>query len=389
MENEQRELLCGIIEKNINRIKKIVFSKATDPSVIKCEAKPVMLKGNTCFSLETFDKSGKAFHQNIELSEAPEILSRMAFEKFRQTNILTGAGECALMISKKGKATLINNIKEDAPEVIPTEHDRKKRYIIDSSEHSDFLSALGVCDEKGRVFDKKKAKYRQINRFVELLSDVYDALPKEGTLTVCDLCCGKSYLTFAVYYYLTKICGREVMMYGVDLKADVIEYCTEVAEKLGCQGLKFIASDIAAFKTENTPDLVISLHACDTATDIVLAYAVRRRAKVILSTPCCHHEMNHTMHCSELAFIEKHSILRQKFCDAATDALRALRLESEGYKVEAIELIDPEETPKNVMIRAIRHDKILPGKREAALNEYNAACRLLGVTPTLDKLLKE
>lgn len=370
----ERDKLCEIIEKNINAITKIVFSKARDSSIIKSEAKPIILKG-------------KAFHKNIKFEDAPTILSNLAQDEYRQTNILTSNGECILLISKKGKATLQNNIKENAKDVKIPEHDRKKKYIIDSNEHPEFFAALGVCDEKGRVFDKKEAKYRQVNRFVELLSDVYHNLPKDGTLTVCDLCCGKSYLTFAVYYFLTKLRGRSVKMYGVDLKPDVIEYCDKIAKKLSCEGLHFVCGDISSFKTEGSPDLVVSLHACDTATDIVLAYAVKNRAKVILSTPCCHHEMNKAMHCRELEFIEKHSILKQKFCDAATDALRALRLESEGYAVEAIELIDPEDTPKNVMIRAVRQDKIMPGKRENAAAKYKKICEFLGVCPTLDRLL--
>lgn len=178
-------------------------------------------------------------------------------------------------------------------------------------------------------------------------------------------------------------------MFGVDLKADVVEYCTNVARDLGCEGLSFICADISAFKSERAPDLVVSLHACDTATDVVLSYAIKNRAKVVMSTPCCHHEMNRTMKCSSLSFIERHSILKQKLCDAATDALRALRLESEGYEVEVMELIDPEETPKNVMIRAVKSERIRPGKTQAALEEYNRACNLLGVSPTLDKLLRD
>ena len=224
---------------------------------------------------------------------------------------------------------------------------------------------------------------------MELLDNVYGKLPADGELTVCDLCCGKSYLTFAVYYYLTALKSRRVKMYGVDLKQDVIEYCSSLAEKLGCEGLSFLCMDIMKFSAEKDPDLVVSLHACDTATDVVLAYAVKNRAGLILSTPCCHHQMFHEMKSEGLGFLEKHSILKQKFCDAATDSLRALRLEAEGYDVEALELIDPEETPKNVMIRASRSKKIAPGKRERAMQEYNKACALLGICPALDKLLME
>lgn len=387
---ETRNELQAILEENIMGLEQIVFSKPCDAQVLRSRAKPVLVKGERVFALETFGAQNKVSHKNVPISEAPGLFARLATEEYRQTNIITPSGECSVMISKKGKITLLNKIKRTGEGAIladASQHDRKKNYIIDSTEHTAFLHGLGVCDEKGRVFDKKRAKYRQINRFVELLDDVYASLPPDKVLTVCDLCCGKSYLTFAVYYYLTALKSRRVVMYGVDLKADVIEYCSRMASSLGCEGLSFICGDIMEFETEERPDLVISLHACDIATDIVLAYAVRKNAGMILSTPCCHHEMFHTMKSSELGYIERHSILKQKFCDAATDALRALRLEAEGYKVEAIELIDPEETPKNVMIRAIKSAKIMPGKRENAMKQYNEACVALGVQPMLDKLL--
>ena len=389
--NDIRTRLCDILTKNIGSVKKIVFSKATDKSIIRSQARPILLKDQPHFVLESFTSDNKALHQNLPFDKAPEYFTHLALNEYKQTNIITAGGECSVLVSKKGRVSLIDKIK-DGSQITPlAEHNRSKNYIIDSTEHTAFLHALGVCDEKGNVFDKKRAKYKQINRFVELLGDVYSHLPEDTdkTLTVCDLCCGKSYLTFAVYYYLTKLKNRRVRMYGVDLKADVIEYCTQTAKRLGCDGLEFVCADIMTFKTENPPDLVVSLHACDVATDVVLAYAVKNKARLILSTPCCHHEMFHNMHSSELGFLEKHSILKQKLCDAATDALRALRLEAEGYNVEAIELIDPEETPKNVMIRAFRSDKIAPGKRQKALDEYSKACQMLGVQPTLDKLLRE
>lgn len=220
---------------------------------------------------------------------------------------------------------------------------------------------------------------------MELLDDVYDKLPGEGPLTVCDLCCGKSYLTFAVYFYLTKVRGREVQLYGVDLKSDVIEYCRSVAERLDCSGMHFLCQDVLTFDPGVPVDLVISLHACDTATDVVLAYAVKKRAKLILSTPCCHHETFHQLGQNPLHPLMKHSILKQKFADALTDSLRALYLEAEGYHTEALELIDPEETPKNVMIRAYRTGKI----NFFARREYEETVKMFGLDPTLRRLMQE
>jgi len=379
--------LSAIVRSNAENIRKITFSISRSPEYVKIEARPVLLKGERFFKFDYFGRDNKVTVKNVAMSALADEVCALALSEFGQTTIMTGGGDCTVLLSKKGRATVIDRIKSSVP-AEASGHDRKKQYIIDAQENKDFLCALGVCDKDGRIFDKKRAKFRQINRFVELLDDIYGDLPVEGTLTVCDLCCGKSYLTFAVYHYLTVVKGRDVRMYGVDLKPDVIAYCSEVANGLNFDKLKFICMDINEFKTEGRIDLVVSLHACDTATDAVLAYAVRNGAGAILSTPCCHHELFHTMKSGELGFIEKHSILKQKFCDAATDSLRALLLEASGYRVEALELIDPEETPKNVMLRAIKSKKIMPGnKREAALAEYERAKELLGVQPTLGKLL--
>ena len=380
--------LEGLIGDNISYIRKIVFSVPRNALFIRAAAKPVAVKGETLFSFETFTSDNKAVTKNIPIAELPGLVCDFV-SNFGQTSVVTAYGDITVLFSKKGKLTLINRIKipEDAVAIEPKTHDRQKKYIIDPADGSSFLSALGVCDENGNLFDKKRAKFRQINRFVELLDDVYGSLPRDGILTVCDLCCGKSYLTFAVYYYLTALKGRKVRMYGVDLKAGVIEYCAALAEKLRWDGLTFLCMDISEFECGGTPDLVISLHACDTATDVVLAYAIGHNAGMILSTPCCHHEIFHQMKSEKLRFIERHSILKQKLCDAATDSLRALLLEANGYNTEVIELIDPEDTPKNAMIRAVKSRKILPGKRENALKEYKEAVSMLGVDPTLGRLL--
>lgn len=386
---EHIQKIEGLFASHLMQLRKVVFSRFVDAAVLRAEARPVELKGERIFQLTTFMTDGKAIHKNYTLAEVPSAFAALACERCRQTNLLAVDGECEIKLSKKGKLFISDRIVSDAEVASAAAHNHEKRYLIDAKEHSKFLSALGVCDRDGRVFDKKRAKYRQINRFLELLDDVYGELPSDGILTVCDLCCGKSYLTFAVYYYLTALKGRKVQMYGVDRKTDVMAFCSALSEKLGCEGLTFLAMNIEDFTPPAAIDLVISLHACDIATDIVLAYAIKQKAKVILSTPCCQHELFHTVKSSELDFIMRYSILGQKFCDAATDALRALRLEAEGYQTEALELIDPEETPKNVMIRAIRSKKIQPRKKELAAEKYRAALTLLGVRPTLDKLLEE
>jgi hypothetical protein len=228
---------------------------------------------------------------------------------------------------------------------------------------------LEISDKNGRIHEKKQAKFRQINRFLEHIRDVLKYLP-EGDIRICDLCCGKSYLSFAVYHYFANVLGRKVNMTGVDLKRDVIEYCSDVAKKLGFDGLEFVWGDINKYETDKLPDLVISLHACDIATDIVLEKAAEWGTPVILSTPCCHHELNHKLNCPELSFIAKYSMLRQKLCDAATDAMRLKRLEAFGYTTDALELIDPEDTPKNIMLRAIKKKSISKSAMDKAWEEY-------------------
>ncbi len=336
---------------------------------------------------ETLHTDGKATHVNVSAESAGEYAERIFREGYRQADILAAGGSCTVLISSSGAMHIKNNIK-NAPAAEIRQHDSEKHYILNEKSAYPFLYLLGISDENGRVFDKKRAKYRQINRFLEIIGDIYDKLP-QGRLILCDLCCGKGYLTFAVYWYLTEKMGRTADMYGVDLKSDVIAECSDFAQRLGFTGLHFIHGDAYNFTPPGRPALVISLHACDTATDIVLAGAVKQEAEVILSTPCCHHELNSQIDCPPLAFITEHSILRQKLCDAATDALRTLRLQAEGYDAAAIELIDPDETPKNVLLRAVRNKKNLTaGMKEALLKEYEDACTVLGAAPMLDRLLR-
>ncbi len=221
-----------------------------------------------------------------------------------------------------------------------------------------------------------QSKYRQINRFLEHIKAIENELPKDS-INIYDLCCGKSYLSFAVYHYFVNVLKIRTYMVCVDLKGDVIDYCKTVAKKVGFSGMNFICADVSKYHLERKPDLVISLHACDLATDMVLDKASENGAKVILSTPCCHHELNKKIDCRELEFVTRHSMLRQKMCDALTDAMRILKLESKGYSVAALELIDPEDTPKNVMIRAIKREKPDKKAMEKSFAEYERVEKFL------------
>lgn len=359
-------------------LKKAVFSKSGDPATVKMTLTLRTVGGKTVVQAETLCKDNKALHENIA-ADAADRFAELC-QGFAQVNILTTAGDAELRRSKKGQSVLLGGDKllkalgrGDAPEVRIMTNNREKAYILSGNEA--FLKRLDVSDQNGRIKDKRQSKFRQINRFLELIRDCEGHLPKGGTLRICDLCCGKSYLSFAAYHYFANVRGRDVSMTGVDLKADVVEHCNRVAAELGFDGLEFVCGDVRKYQSEARVHMVISLHACDVATDIVLQKATEWGAEVILSTPCCHHEMNHTLNCPTLSFIADHSMLRQKLCDAATDALRLKRLEANGYAVAALELIDPEETPKNIMLRAIKKRGFAPDSPDARrlMEEYLAA----------------
>lgn len=369
----QMAALC-LLAARTETLKKLVFSRPVDGDVVRAAGVLCRIGGKVVLQVETLHSDHKATHENLPLDRATENLLAARFAHFSQVNLLTSGGDAELRRTKKGVEVLLGadklrrRLEDTSLETVEIGgNNKEKNRILTGAEP--FLVRLGVSDKNGRVYDKKQAKFRQINRFLELIADVQHALP-EKRIRILDLCCGKSYLSFAVYHYFANVLHYEVSMTGVDLKPDVIAYCGEVAEDLGFDGLEFLCGNVGAYVTDDKPDLVISLHACDTATDMVLERAVTLGAGVILSTPCCHHELNHTLNCPTLDFVARHSMLRQKLCDAATDAMRLLLLESKGYEVAALELIDPDDTPKNVMLRAILQAAPSAEKMERAASEY-------------------
>ncbi|MBR2722373.1 MAG: SAM-dependent methyltransferase [Clostridia bacterium] len=376
--------MCALILTAAERsvLRKAVFSKPQDTATRRTVLTLRRIKGRVLLQAETFCTDNKALHRNFEINDRERIDALIA--SHGQVSLLTAAGDCELRVSRAGKTTLIGGNKvslalqsADVPALEIGGNDREKKRILTGEEP--FLKLLGVSDAQGRIKDKKQSKFRQINRFLELIADCLPSLCADGTLRICDLCCGKSYLSFAAYHYFCNVLGRKVRMTGVDLKPDVVAYCNEVARALRFDGLEFLCGDIGTYDAGEHVDLAISLHACDTATDLVLSRAMLWEADVILSTPCCHHELNHTINCQALSFVTEHSMLRQKLCDAATDAMRLKLLQANGYEVCALELIDPEETPKNIMLRALRRRDFArdgeEAKRYAA--EYEAAKRFL------------
>ena len=365
-------------------LKKMVFSRpitGDNAQVLRIVGTLRVIGGTPALQLESFRRDNKAVHENLPLDKEGEARLAARVAEFGQVNLLTTAGDAEYKQNKKGHAVALGADKlarklaaQPAQTVTLSGNDKEKSHILTGAEP--FLRHLGVADENGRVFDKKRAKFRQINRFLELIRDVLDHLPKDE-IRILDLCCGKSYLSFAVYHYFANVLGMRVSMTGVDLKEDVVAYCNEVARAVQFEGLEFLCGDVGKYETEQKPQLVISLHACDVATDLVLERALAFGARVILATPCCHHELNHTLNCPTLSFIAEHSMLRQKLCDAATDALRLKLLESKGYDVAALELIDPDETPKNIMLRAIYNEKKPKTVREKAALALAEAKRFL------------
>ena len=379
-----RELLALAVERHA--LKKAVFSKPDDPKELKTVLTPRHIGAREVLQAERFCTDNKALHENIPADtviSAEAITSLIA--SHGQINLLTTVGDCEYRRSKKGDSAVLlgadklrKKLSNGEVQQAKTDgNNRDKNRILTGNEP--FLKHLGISDQNGRIHDKKQAKFRQINRFLELLRDCLPSLPAEGKLRVCDLCCGKSYLSFAVYHYFANVLHREIAMTGVDLKPDVIEHCSAVAKALQFDGLEFLCGDVSQYDAGEKVHLVVSLHACDVATDLVLERAVAWNTDVILSTPCCHHELNHNIDCAPFAFITQHSMLRQKLCDAATDALRLKYLESRGYSVCALELIDPEETPKNIMLRGLRRRGFDPTSPAALAlrEEYEVARSLL------------
>lgn len=372
-------------------LSKLTLSKPVDKAILRTAGRLIELKGTAHLALETFYTDGKTSQKNIPLDDAVTCLTALIPDAYKQLNLISPNGACEVKASRKGKLTIIDRIKRDPITAVSLAHNRHKNYILNPDHPIDFLVELGVQDKNGRIFDKKRSKFRQINRFLEMVADVEDKIVANDDLYILDLCCGKSYLSFAVYYYFTQLKGLTLTMDCVDLKADVIDFCARTADKLGYDGLHFHAGDIRAFAIKRAPDLTVSLHACDIATDIVLGKAIDSASRVILSTPCCHHEMMHQLKPQNhpLDVLLEHSILKQKFADAMTDALRCKILEMNGYDVTALELIDPEETPKNVLIRATRRKSTDPKRLDRLRTEYHDICQLLGISPYLKTHLPE
>ncbi len=340
--NEQ--IIYGVLS-NLRRKDQDSFNKVS--------IKPVLIKDNIKLQF-AYEYNNKVLHKNLDNTEAIDEIENLLIQSFKQGVIFTKEADYQILVNKKGKATILK--KKPTKESVDVSHNRKKSYIIEDGKACDFLIRLGVMNEKGRVVSKRYDKFRQINRFLEMVADVIPKIKKDKTLNIVDFGCGKSYLTFALYYYLVEILNLDVNIIGLDLKTDVILFCNEVAKDLNYNKLKFIHGDIKDYKGLDSVDMVVTLHACDTATDAALVKAVNWEAQAILSVPCCQHEFYDKIKNPVLEPMLGHGIIKEKLASLVTDSLRANILEILGYQVQLLEFIDMEHTPKNILIRAIKTD---------------------------------
>ena len=406
---EIRQLLQAVL--NINFIRAVISNPREKEGIIKVKVRPLEKKGELLFQFESFTEK-QAFHRNLAKEEAKEQFLEYA-QQFRQIQIETVEEECTVLISKKGKVTVRKKRRKEKTQAADLSHNRKKHYILEEGITVPFLKDLGVMTEDGKIVRTKTDKFRQINRFLEFIEDILPGLDRGRELTILDFGCGKSYLTFAMYYYLHELRGYDIRIIGLDLKQDVISHCQELAVRYGYDKLTFLVGDIADYDGVDQVDMVVTLHACDTATDYALAKAVGWDAKVILSVPCCQHELNTRLGemrgcegCQKngndltrkespvwemLAPVLDYGLLRERFAALVTDGLRAKYLENSGYETQVLEFIDMEHTPKNILLRAVKKDTVNAGaderKNKRAAEEIDKCEEFLQTDLTLGRLL--
>ncbi|MCQ2507939.1 MAG: SAM-dependent methyltransferase, partial [Dorea sp.] len=351
-------------------------------AITKIKVRPLKKGDDLIFQIEVF-KNNQAFHSNLSAGEAADALTGY-MQEMKQMQMETRQELISVLVSKKGKVTIKKKRQQVEKEAADLSHNRKKKYVLEEGRRVPFLVDLGVMTEEGKIVHSRFDKFRQINRFLEFVEDILPQLEKGRELTILDFGCGKSYLTFAMYYYLHELKGYDIRIIGLDLKRDVIRHCNELAVRYGYDKLKFLVGDIADYTGVDQVDMVVTLHACDTATDFALAKAVGWNAKVILSVPCCQHELNRQMENEILAPMFKYGLIKERTAALVTDALRAEYLVREGYDAQILEFIDMEHTPKNILIRAIR-----TGKKGTNQEEIRRMKEFLGVNPMLGRLLDE
>lgn len=382
MNESMMKTLKEYLNKQINeQLKQAVLSgrrNGNGPSKIKI--RPVEIKGQVLFQASATEGT-QIFHKNYEKEALILFLEEELKGNFGQLQAQGQFLDGTVLVSKKGKVTVKAKEHPEKEKVKIQAHNRVKRYILKEGIPVPFLVDLGVMNGNGKVITSRYDKFRQINRFLEFIEDILPRLSKEREITILDFGCGKSYLTFAMYHYLRELQGYDVNIIGLDLKKDVIENCSCLAQKYGYEKLHFYQGDIAEYEGVTSVDMVVTLHACDTATDYALAKAVEWGAEVILSVPCCQHEVNRQIKNEMLSPVLKYGILKERMSALLTDGIRGELLACKGYDTQILEFIDMEHTPKNLLIRAVK-----TGKKKSR-TEILEMMKELHISPTLERLL--
>ncbi len=382
---QMKETVKGLIN---DKLIQVILSNAKNPDkVSKVKYRPVSLKG-TVYIQETQYVGTKVLHANLSPEEAGERIGTYLEEDFKQGFIQTQDCECTVLISKKGKPTL--KMKRKVAEVkADITHNRTKKYILEEGSNIPFLIDLGIMNVEGKVVKAKYDKFRQINKYLEFIRDILPKLPKDRSIRIIDFGCGKSYLTFAMYYYLHDMQHLPIEVIGLDLKEDVITHCGELAKRYGFEHLHFEMGDIAKFEGTDSVDMVVTLHACDTATDYAIEKAVKWGASVILTVPCCQHEVNGQIQSDFWKPVLKYGLLKERMSAIITDAIRANMLESLGYDTQILEFIDMEHTPKNLLIRAVRKEGMRAKGNAVQQSELQKFTEAMQVDTTLQKIFRD
>lgn len=377
------ELLEQCIQKNLIDLTISGLKKKNEELPVKIKVRPVAMKDKIEYQVSEFIRR-KVFHKNYKKDELKKKITDWMQEDYKQAQFTMTDATAQILSGKHSQTVKYKKCKEVRVQR-DLSHNRTKRYILPEGTPVGFLIDLGVMTKEGKIVRQKYDKYRQINRFLEFVEDILPQLSKEREQTIIDFGCGKSYLTFAMYYYLKELKGYDIRIIGLDLKEDVIAHCNELKDKYGYGKLSFLVGDIASYTDVDAVDMVVTLHACDTATDYALAKAVQWGAKVILSVPCCQHEANRMMENELLQPVLQYGILKERMAAIMTDAVRANLLTAKGYDTQILEFIDMEHTPKNLLIRAVYTGKDSENAAEALKNMEEA----LHLNLTLNKLMGE
>lgn len=383
---EFQEMKAYLIEQITN--KQLIAATISQPraksnEIKRIKLKPIEIKNTYHIQLEyQYERILK--HENVQLDEFANTLDEL-LEQFRQIHADFVTEKVQVQLSKKNKV-MWKSEKAAATKTVNLSHNRKKNYLLDENTPYPFLIRLGVQTEEGKVKKQKYDKFKQINRFIEFIDDTLAHLPKDKPVRILDFGSGKSYLTFALYHYLKIEKGLDIRVTGLDLKKEVIEECAKIADDLGYEQLEFLVGDINDYNDESAVDMVVTLHACDVATDLALSRAVKWGASVILSVPCCQHELNRQLDAPGLDIMLKHGLIKERFAALATDSIRAEILNMVGYEAQLVEFIDIENTPKNILIRAYKNGKKVTAEQ---MESYKQFKQMLNAEPFLENELKE